>query len=462
MNPITHTIQKVQKTILRHGMIDHGDCIVVGVSGGPDSVCLLDILYHLIEEHEIRLIVAHYNHGLRKMEDESETRFVKNLAGSMNLRFYAGKTSLLNKRTASIEEKAREERYQFLESVKEQFHAQKIAVGHNLNDQAETVLMRLLRGSGPSGLSGIPPIREDVIIRPLIQINRQEIETYLKARGMPYVLDSSNTNTNYLRNRLRLELLPRLLDYQPLLIEHLGQLSTILRHDDHFLQTHAVDWLNKTLQQGPDGDISIPIPPFLILPRPIKSRIVRHLIKKIGSSLKNINHIHIQAICQLAESAKPHTVLNLPNNRVVKKIYDRLFFTLGTTTKPLSFEYVIKKPGSFFLEPLNRTITIEPESKHIRPGADSSKWTVYLDADKIKYPLRVRTFRPGDRFIPLGMKGHKKIKDFFIDQKIPIAARTSTPLLISQDGVLWVCGYRIDERFKVTPQTKNILKVMIH
>lgn len=461
MDPITETIQKVQKTIIQYGMIDPGDLVVVGVSGGPDSVCLLDILYHLIEDQEIRLIVAHFNHGLRETEDASETRFVQNLAGSMNLRFYAGKTSLLNKGTASIEEKAREARYEFLQSVKERFNAQKIAVGHNLNDQAETMLMRLLRGSGPSGLAGIPPIRENVIIRPLIQINRQEIKTYLKAREMTYVVDSSNTNTDYLRNRIRLDLLPRLLDYQPLLIEHLGQLSTILRHDDHFLESQAVDWLNNTIQQGSHSDISIPLSPFLLLPGSIKSRVVRHLIKKIGSGLRNINHIHIQSICRLAGSSKPHATLNLPNNRVVYKVYDRLFFSPGPATKPLIFDYVLKKPGSLFMEAINRTIAIERESKYIRPGADSSKWAVYLDADKIQYPLRVRNFRPGDRFIPLGMKGHKKIKDFFIDQKIPIAARRSTPLLISRDRVVWICGYRIDDRFKVTPQTKNILKVTI-
>ena len=240
MDPAKDIVRKVKETIFRYQMVDPGDLCILGVSGGPDSVCLLHILHELRGELEIRLVVAHYDHGLREKEDEAETRFVRRLASSLALPFESEKASLLKEGiTSSVEERARNARYAFFESLKDKLCAQKIALGHNLNDQAETVLMRLLRGSGPSGLAGIPPSRENTIIRPLIEIRREEIESYLKSRELTYVIDSSNLQTDYLRNKIRLELLPRLLEYQPRLIDHLGQLASIIWGDNKYLETPA-------------------------------------------------------------------------------------------------------------------------------------------------------------------------------------------------------------------------------
>ncbi|MDP6180938.1 MAG: tRNA lysidine(34) synthetase TilS, partial [Desulfatiglandales bacterium] len=243
MAPIRVTIKKVKETLSRYGMIDPGDLVIVAVSGGPDSVCLLDILHELKAELAVRLVVAHYNHGLRGGEDESETRFVRHLASAMNFPFETENASFfIEGKTASLEERARNARYEFLERLKGKLHAQKIAMGHHLNDQAETVLMRLLRGSGPSGLAGIPPKRDDTIIRPLIELKREEIDSYVKRRELSYRVDRSNFDTRYLRNKIRLELLPLLLEYQPQFVEHLGQLAVILREDDKYLETEAEKW----------------------------------------------------------------------------------------------------------------------------------------------------------------------------------------------------------------------------
>ena len=193
------TLQKVKRTISRHQMIPEGDSVIVAVSGGPDSVCLLHILHELKIELHIHLVVAHFDHGLRPAEDESETAFVRGLAESLDLPFETAKGHLLAKKTrGSREEVARNARYAFLERVRKKHKAQKIALGHNLNDQAETILMRLLRGSGPSGLTGIPPCRDGSIIRPLIEIERTEIGNYLKAKKLTSVTDSSNLKTDYL------------------------------------------------------------------------------------------------------------------------------------------------------------------------------------------------------------------------------------------------------------------------
>lgn len=222
---MNQSIKKVKNTISRYGMIRFGDRVVVAVSGGVDSVCLLDVLDKLRDELGVELFVAHFDHGLRPDDDEAETRFVKSLAASLDLPFETKKAfpSMLTG-AGPLEERARNARYRFLEEVKEKFSAQKIAVGHNLNDQAETVFMRLLRGSGTSGLAGIPPVRDGHIIRPLIEISREEILTYIEQRGIKYLTDPSNFKTRFLRNRIRLELLPNLKQIQPRIIELLGRL----------------------------------------------------------------------------------------------------------------------------------------------------------------------------------------------------------------------------------------------
>jgi tRNA(Ile)-lysidine synthase len=206
MDPIKDTIKKVKRTISRHQMLTPGDLCIVAVSGGADSVCLLDILYGLKEDLGIKLVVAHFNHGLREGEDEEETQFVQDLAFFMDLPFETEKASfLVDEAPGSVEEKARDARYAFMENVRKSLSGQKIALGHHLNDQAETILMRFLRGSGPSGLAGIPPFREKTIVRPLIEIKQDEIESYLKARDLTWIIDSSNLQTDYLRNKIRLD-----------------------------------------------------------------------------------------------------------------------------------------------------------------------------------------------------------------------------------------------------------------
>jgi len=462
MDPVRDTISKVKETIFRYRMLDPGDLCIVGVSGGPDSVCLLHILNELMGELEIRLVVAHYDHGLREKEDEGETRFVRRLAVSMGLPFESEKASLLGEgTTSSLEEKARNARYGFFEKLKDRLLAQKIALGHNLNDQAETVLMRLLRGSGPSGLTGIPPSRENTFIRPLIEIQREEIESYLRARDLSYVIDSSNLQTDYLRNKIRLELLPQLLEYQPRLIEHLGQLARIMGNDNKYLEAQAEDWVAEEAEQKPEGDIFIPVRSFVELPEPIRNRVTRHLLRKVGKNLRRIDHGHIESVHILAKSKNPQGTLNLPNGLTVKRVYDKLAFMAGHGDKPVEFYYHLDGVGTYYLEEIGRSITLEEMERDTDLNLQNQEWTAYLDADRLQYPLILRNFRPGDRFVPLGMKGHKKIKDFFIDLKIPSEMRAVTPILVNQDTPVWICGHRIDDRFKLTSQTKRILKVAI-
>jgi tRNA(Ile)-lysidine synthase len=462
MSTINDTIEKVGETISHYGMIDAGDRIIVAVSGGADSVCLLDILHSMKDELGITLVVAHYDHGMRPSEDWLEGQFVQGLAQSMNLPFETEKGSILTEEsTASVEERARNARYRFLEEVKNRYHAHKIAVGHSLNDQAETVLMRLLRGSGPSGLAGIPPSRDNTIIRPLIELQREEIESYLKARELSYATDSSNFETKYLRNKVRLHLLPLLLEYQPRLIEHLGRLADILSSENEYMELQAEDWVEKEAEQGSDGEISVSVPSFIALSPPLRNRATRYLIKKIGKKLRRIDYGHIQSVYRLATSHHPQGAIDLPHGLTIEKRYNTLCFMTVRKQKPQEFCNLIECPGTFFLGEIGRSISLVEVDVSGNTKLENFQWIAHLDAGKIHYPLVVRNFRPGDRFIPLGMTGHKKIKNFFIDLKIPSDMRASIPIVVSQNIPVWICGYRIDDRFKVTPETKKILKVTI-
>lgn len=459
MDAVGATQQEVKKTISLHGMIDPGDRIIVAVSGGPDSVCLLHILHELRDPLKIDLAVAHYDHGLRPDEDEQETRFVRGLADSMNLPFESEKAdSLIMGEVLPNEEKARDARYAFLEKVMDKLQAQKIAVGHNLNDQAETVLMRLLRGSGPSGLAGIPPVRAGKIIRPLIEIKREQILSYLTSRNLSYVMDSSNLKTEYLRNEIRLRLIPSLLTYQPRLIEHMGQMADIFRDENSYLEQLAEKWVRRNADLGSDGDVVIPIPLFIDSPEPLRRRIVRQILKKVKNSLRRIDHGHILDVCRLAGGSKSQSTLTLPDGLRVKKIYDRLRFSADPEEKIGPYCYRLDGPGTTLIREINRTISLDKFENNGGLNGVESSWISYFDAEKVTFPLILRNIEPGDRFVPLGMTGHKKVKDFFVDLKMPFETRRSTPILLSNNEPIWICGFRIDDRYKVTPETKRILK----
>ena len=460
MNPVNKIVKKVENTITGYRMLERGDCVIVAVSGGADSVCLLDILSTLRETLGIELVVAHFDHGLRPDEDEYETDFVNSLAASFDCNFVTKKAGpSLNPEGASLEETARDIRYRFFNEVKAQFSAQKIATGHNLNDQAETVLMRLLRGSGPSGLSGIPPVRDTHIIRPLIEVTRREIESYLSGRGLSHITDSSNSETKHLRNEIRLNLLPQLEKYQPRIVEILGRTAGITREENTWLEGKAERWIKKWAETGSDNENALPLSRFKGLPEPLKNHVLRQALKTTAGSLRRVSLLHIQAIKQIASGSRPQAEVTLPSAFVAKREYGRLIFLKSKPEKPEPFCYIIDAPGAFDLETSGSTMKLEEVERKALPKLTTDPWTACLDADLITYPLMLRNFRAGDRFVPLGMTGRKKLKNFFIDMKIPSHIRERIPILTRENEPIWVCGLRIDDRYKVTSKTKTVLRV---
>lgn len=461
---ITYKLRKkLLNTISKYRMINTGDVIVAGISGGPDSVCMLDGLVALKDRLKIDILVAHYEHGLRKWEDERETQFVRTLARKYNLNFESEKGNLSSRGSlSSIEEKARDARYGFLESLKEKYNADKIALAHTMNDQAETVLMRLLRGSGIKGLSGIPPVRGH-IIRPLIEIKREEVLKYLSDRNLSYVFDSSNIDTRFLRNSIRLKLLPELENYQKKTVERLAKLSDILREDSEFLEKLGDKWLSENAIQKNHQTIILPADKFMLLETPIKKRVVQRAISSIHGGLRRINSTHIESAIELVNKNKGHLELTLPGRIIIKKQYEELIFTKEKSDPELSFSYNINSPGTYHIKEIQKNISfsmIKDYKSKTNKSAMLHKNNL-IDADLIEFPLELRNPRPGDRFVPLGMKGHKKIKDLFIDLKIPKSERKRTPIVLHSGEIVCVVGIRISERFKIREETENILEISI-
>ena len=219
----------------------------------------------------------------------------------------------------------------------------------------------------------------------------------------------------------------------------------------------------KEVTRNPDNTFQgCPLASFLALPVALRRRVIRNVIGKAKKDLRRISWDHIEAIQRLAQAEKPQASLNLPGRLTVKRTYDHLIFSASTKRKPLPFHYTLDGPGTYDLKEIGRSISVEEIKNRKGLRLRGSAWTAFLDAEKLRFPLTLRTFKAGDRFIPFGMEGHKKLKDFFVDLKVPMEQRHSTPILCCDDTPVWVCGFRIDDRFKVTPDTKRVLKTSIH
>lgn len=453
-------MRNVRKTLARHRMVQAGDRVVVAASGGPDSTCLLDVLHGLAPNLGLDLVVAHFDHGLRGAEDASETRFVHEMAQSRGLAFETGRAPDLRQAPGSLEERARDARYAFLERVRQQHRAQCIAVGHTLDDQAETVLMRLLRGSGPAGLAGMPPVREPGVIRPLIRVRRAQVEAYLCQRGLSWCTDPSNLEPGCLRNRVRLELLPELLEYQPRLVEHLGDLADLLREEDRCMEEAARQWVDAH-RCGPStgGDVSLPCNAWLSLDTGLQRRVVRQAVQEAAGGLRRLHRVHVDAVMELAREGRSQAGLDLPGGLRVWRAYDRILFGYPESQALPAYCEALPGTGTFEINGMGLRFILKEKERTEISSLNVSPNVAFLDAARVSFPLELRPVQPGDRFVPLGMRGRRKVKDFLIDCKVPLKERRRVPVLVSGENVIWLCGHRIDDRFKVNEGTGRILEI---
>lgn len=468
-------LHKVRKTIAHHAMLERGERLIAAVSGGPDSVALLKVLTLIAAEYNLSLVVAHLNHGLRGAEADGEEDFVRSLSHSMDVECVSGKIDIaaLKEPGKSLEELCREQRYAFLKKVAVDYQATKIALGHHLQDQAETVLMNLLRGSGAEGLRGMMPVREGLIIRPLLQVTRKEILAFLEEMGLSFTSDSSNAHDCYLRNRIRHHLLPLLKEgFNHRVEENLSRTAEIMRLDDDYLATEVEGWLCRWGISRQDGEKRLPLTEFLKLHAALQQRVIKNLLARTSRSGQGIDYKHVQAALTLARGSHGSASLDLPGGVLLRREYytiifsrlvDRRAFPAGRRMSGnLDFCYPVNIPGRVEVKEAGLSITFQfadrPDQTLLSvPGGR----TVYLDYGAMRPPLVIRNVIPGDRMQPLGMAGKKKLKALFIDEKVPRASRHLLPLLADQQSVIWAAGLRISSRVSVTEKTRQVLKVEI-
>jgi tRNA(Ile)-lysidine synthase len=458
---------QVKRTIDRHHLLEKGDRVIVGVSAGVDSMVLLHLLNAFRETFDLSFIIAHVNHGLRPEESEREAELVKKESDRFCFPFEYGQFNVKEFKKLggfSPQEAARRIRFHFFYDLLQKHHAQKIALGHNADDQMETMLLRLIRGSGLQGLKGILPIREGKVIRPLLEVWRREIESFAIERKISFLFDSSNLKEDYLRNRIRLALVPLIeKEYQPNLKEILLRTSNILREENDYIEKGAEE-AYQTITQEKKGTLSFKFSAYQTLHQAIQWRVIKKIVEKIydrGMIMEDGGWVEINKIYKKLRQPSPSFHLELPHEVFVEKRYDIVLLGKGGVTPPPPFEVELLSPGRTFIEEISKEVVIEETNRDKHRNFSGPSSTALMDCESLQFPLKMRNFRPGDRFHPLGVKGSQKLKDFFIDHKIPKFERPKVPLLISGEMIAWLVGHRIDERVKVTERTKKVLRIKV-
>jgi len=462
-------IERFKRTIERYRLLDRGDRVVVGVSGGMDSMVLVHLLSVSREEYSLSLIVAHVNHGLRPEESLREAKLVERVAGDLGLPFeqIQFETREFQKRSKlSLQDAARRLRFHFFRELLTKYGAQKIALGHNADDQVETVLIRLLRGSGARGLKGMMPLREGRVIHPLLESWRTEIEDYAKFHHIPFLQDSSNLKSTYLRNRIRRHLIPLLeKDYQPNLKLLLQKTSHLIRDEDDFLEKEADKAYRQMIREEREG-LSFSLATYREHHPVIRWRLILKVLQQMDSDQKAPEEGEPPSTAMIYDrlhGSEPCFLLELPTGGYIERCYETVFLRKGKVEPTAPFEMDVASPGTTTLREVGKEVIIEVVDRRgssFKPG-ECPPNVAFFDYQCLHFPLRMRNFRPGDRFQPLGVKGTQKLKEFFVDHKIPRHERPNVPLLISGEVIAWVAGYRIDERVRVTEKTEKVLRAEI-
>ena len=444
--------------------------IVVAVSGGPDSLALLLLLNRLSRPLGLTLHVAHLDHGLRGADAKSDAQFVKETANNLGLPATLGVEdvkSYMAGHSLSTEEAAREVRYAFLARVAAEQGAASIALGHTADDQAETVLMHIIRGSGLSGLAGMstlsyrPPAQGServALLRPLLEVTREETTAYCRWRGVTPREDATNHSLEFTRNRTRLELLPFLSDYNPRIRDALLRLSSAAAHDQDYILGEAMQIFDKLATADGEG-IRIERDGFAALHPALKRHLLRLVYREATGSPDGLEHSHIEEMVKLSDGGVDGSV-DLPGGLIFFVGYDSLSMTTnagGASGPPaLRGEYPLSIPGDTRIPGWSVSARLLPYGGE---PPEAGAYTARLDAKRVGLALCVRGRKPGDRFTPLGMAGSKKLQDFMVDARIPSASRDSVPLVVSKEGILWVVGRRIAHWAKVTEETTEILSL---
>jgi len=436
-------LKKVESYILKNNLLTAGAKVIVGTSGGADSVALL----HILKQLGFECIVAHCNFHLRNEESDRDELFVQNLASKLAVEFRKIDFDTVEHAASnkiSIEMAARNLRYNWFEALRIEFAAEAIAVAHHADDNVETVLMNLTRGTGLGGMTGIP-IRNGSVVRPLLSCTREEIISYLKNNGSNFVTDSTNLKNEYVRNRFRNQLIPLFESINPSFRQTITE--TIDRFEDieAIYNEHIALEIKKLCQFKNDSTI---IDTTILKTKKYAKTILYELLSPCN--------FHIDTISNVLKSLEnaPGSLFYSPTNQL---LYDRNQLILTKRTERELNSYIIYKPENELQLPVRMKISERKFDGSINKSAQYATF----DSTKLKFPLELRKWQQADSFIPFGMKSHKKVSDFFIDAKINRFEKENIWLLISENKIAWIIGYRTDNRFAVDTETTEIIEFQL-
>jgi tRNA(Ile)-lysidine synthetase, N-terminal domain/tRNA(Ile)-lysidine synthetase, C-terminal domain len=474
-----HPLHKQVAQVVRvRGLLQPGQKVLVAVSGGPDSVALLSILHDLAPGWALSLTVVHCNYGLRGAESDGDASFVTALCRRLEIPCLV-KLLTADRREAgassSLQARARESRYRLFRELAGELGAERVALGHNADDQAETVLLRMLRGAGLRGLAGMPHIRERLFIRPLLSIARQEILSYLQAVGLSYRTDSSNAKPIYLRNRVRHELLPVIQDLAPAAVRMLARQADILREDDRLLSSMAVLRLMRIVRIRDEETMVLDRAALLEQPAALQRRMLRRAIQALAPSIRVPRSDQLMSLLTSLASPRSGGVWRFGSVRIASEPSQ-----LRLTTAPPPYPVIDAASGSESAASNSRSddmrVSCLPwtgswrltgEFIHIRTVTreaglalleNPSSAVAIFDAGELSLPLKIRAWQPGDWFCPTGMAGRrKKLQDYFTDAKLGRSVREQVPLMLSRESIAWIVGQRADARFAATSSTTRFI-----
>ncbi|WP_455790527.1 tRNA lysidine(34) synthetase TilS [Clostridium butyricum] len=457
--------KKVMSYIKDNNLIKSGDKVLVALSGGPDSVCLLNILYNLKAELNIEVGAAHLNHLLRDKDAFEDEEYVKTLCKSLDIPCFVKRVDI-NKyskdKKMSSEMAGREARYNFFDDIVKDEGYTKIATAHNANDQAETILFRLMRGSGIEGLCGIK-VRRDKIIRPILCLSRKEVEEYIEINNLKPRIDKTNFEKIYNRNKIRLDMIPYIKEnFNEDIIQTLNRMSVLLQKDNEFIENSARSFYEKHCIE--QSDYFIIKKELFDKKEAVVTRVIRYALTNFSKTHYDFEMKHIYEICNLAKNNSGKAI-DLPNKIYAENIYGDIYIKerININNIDVKQEIVVNKNEingkKIFFDNENIEFSLLKNDSNL--DLNQNNLIKYFDFDKINDSISLRKRKNGDKIIPLGMKGSKKIKDLFIDMKVPKEERDCIPLLCFDENISWIVGIRVSEEYKITNKTKNILRVIV-
>jgi tRNA(Ile)-lysidine synthase len=464
--PLLH---RVVKMVRARGLFEPGQHLLVAVSGGPDSVALLMLLHRLVPRWQLRLTAVHFNYDLRGHESDEDQAFVVALCDSLQVPLHCVPLDARTRpQRVSLQAQARDVRYRAMARLAEDVGADRIVVGHTADDQAETILLWLLRGAGITGLAGMPVQRDGMIIRPLYEVRRREVLDFLDATGQAYRQDSSNAKPVYARNRIRHQLLPVLNQMAPAAVDALCRMGDLCREDDRYLEAQTVGVWTSLVQPDDAGGYSIDRLRLQTEPLALQRRLLREVFRRMHPIRRPPSLATVEAVRRLL-SSKRGGARRCAGGVHVRVTQKALFMQPAKAVAlPLESEVAVERhsaqlPSVIEWAGTRQRIRVQEGTREaVHQLSTSQGWGMIVDADLLSYPLYIRSWRAGDRFVPSGMKGRsKKLQDYFMDLKIPVSQRGRIPILDSPQGIVGVLGFRPDERFQVSDRTRRCLVISI-